>query len=134
MLFVRSLGHHGHDISTLARMSPKENAYADLMIPLTKGGVELADVSSYRGIQFAVRGEGDYKLLLENYGTNRAKWYFATFNGGAKWHTVKIPFSSFHSTDVALQFPARTLRTLHFELARPAGVDTWLELDDVKLY
>jgi imidazolonepropionase-like amidohydrolase len=134
MLFVRSLGHHGHDISTLARMSPKENAYADLVIPLTKGGVELADVSSYKGIQFAVRGEGDYKLLLENYGTNRAKWYTATFNGGAKWHTVKIPFSSFQSTDVALHFPARTLRTLHFELARPAGVDTWLELEDVKLY
>lgn len=134
MLFVRSLGHHGHDISTLARMSPKENAYADLVIPLTKGGVELADLSSYKGIQFAVRGEGDYKLLLENYGTNRTKWYTATFNGGAKWHTVKIPFSSFHSTDAALQFPSRTLRTLHFELTRGASVDTWLELDDVKLY
>jgi hypothetical protein len=133
MLFVRGLGHHGHDISTLAKMSPKQNAFADLVIPLTKGGVELADVSSYKGLQFAVRGEGDYKLLIENYGTNRAKWYTATFNAGAKWHTVRIPFSSFQSTDAALQFPSRGLRTLHFELARPAGVDTWLELDDVKL-
>ena len=134
MLFVRSLGHHGHDISILARMRPKENPYADLVIPLTKGAVELADVSSYKGIQFAVRGEGDYKLLLENYGANRPKWYTATFNGGARWHTVKIPFSSFHSTGAALQFPSRTLRTLHFELARSAGADAWLELDDVKLY
>ena len=134
MLFVRSLGRHGHDISILARMSPKENPYVDLVMPLTKGAVELADVSSYKGIQFAVRGEGDYKLLLENYGTNRTKWYTTTFNGGAKWHTVKIPFSSFHSTDAALQFPSRTLRTFHFELARPAGVDSWLELDDVTLY
>src|SRR5215472_4444800 len=134
MLFVRSLGHHGHDISILGRMSPKESPYADLIVPLTKGGVELADVSSYKGIQFAVRGEGDYKLLLENYGTNRAESYVAAFSAGAKWHTVKIPFSSFHSTDAALQFPARTLRTLHFELSRPAGADTWLELDDVKLY
>ena len=134
MLFVRGLGHHGHDISIVARMSPKENPFADVNIPLTRGAVELADVSSYKGIQFAVRGDGDYKLLLENYGTNRAKWYTANFNAGARWHTVKIPFSSFHSTDAALQFPAKTLRSLHFELARPAGVETWLELDDVKLY
>lgn len=134
MLFVRGLGKHGHDISIAARMSPKENPYVDLVIPLTRGAVELADVSAYKGIQFAVRGEGDYKLLLENYGTNRARWYTAAFNAGAKWHTVKIPFSSFHSTDTTLQFPARTIRTLHFELARPAGVGTWLELDDVKVY
>lgn len=134
MLFVRSLGKHGHDVSTVARMSPKENPFADLVVPLTRGGVELADVSGHKGIQFAVRGEGDYKLLLDNYGANRAKWYAATFTGGAKWHTVKIPFSSFHSADPGTQFPARTLRTLHFELARPAGTDAWLELDDVKLY
>jgi len=134
MLFVRGLGKHGHDISILGRMSPKENPYADLVIPLTKGGVELADVSSYRGIQFEERGEGDYKLLLDNYGSNRARWYTSTFSAGGKWHTVKIPFSSFRSTDAALQFPAKTLRTLHFELARPAGADAWLELGDVKVY
>lgn len=134
MLFARSLGNRGHDISILARMSPKENPYADLVIPLTKGGVELADMSGYKGIRFAVRGDGSYKLLLENYGTNRTKWYSASFSASAKWHTVKIPFSSFRSTDTDLQFPARTLRTVHFELTGPAGAEAWLDLDDVKLY
>jgi hypothetical protein len=31
-------------------------------------------------------------------------------------------------------FSPRVERALHFELARPAGTDAWLELDGLKLY
>jgi hypothetical protein len=134
MLFTRGLGKHGHDISAIARMSPKETPFADLILPLTKGGVELVDLSGYKGIRLAVRGEGSYRILLDSYGARQTQWFAATFTGGAKWHTLQIPFSAFHSSDAAATFPLRTVRALHFELARPAGTDAWLELDDVELY
>ena len=57
MLFTRTLSKHGHSVMVLARMSPKQAAFADLVIPLTPGAVELADISAYKGIKFAVRGE-----------------------------------------------------------------------------
>jgi hypothetical protein len=47
MLFTRTLRKHGHAISVIARMSPKETPFADLVVPLTRGAVELADVSPH---------------------------------------------------------------------------------------
>ena len=134
LLFTRSSAKHGHDISILAKMGPKQSPFADLVLPLTKGQVELADISAFKGIKFSVRGDGSYRILLENYGSRRSEWFNASFESGAKWRTVRIPFSSFQSTSASTAFPFRTLTGLHFELARPAGTDAWLDLDDVSLY
>jgi hypothetical protein len=30
--------------------------------------------------------------------------------------------------------PLRSIRALHFELARSAGAEVWLEIDDVEFY
>jgi imidazolonepropionase-like amidohydrolase len=134
MLFTRTLSKHGHGISVLARMGPKQSAFADLVIPLTRGGVELADVSAFKGLKFAVRGQGSYRILIDSYGTRRSSWYSASFAGDAKWRTIRIPFAAFQSKGSTSPLPLRELRALHFELARPAGADAWLELDDLKLY
>jgi hypothetical protein len=134
MLFVRTLRSKGHARTVLARMGPKPKPFVDLVLPLTRGGVELADVSAFRGISFAVRGEGTNKLLADSYGTDRANWFTATFDGAAKWKIMKIPFSAFRSKDSASPFPLRTLRALHFELVAVAGADAWIDIDDVKFY
>ncbi len=67
MLFTRTLNKHGHGISVLARMGPKQSAFTDLVVPLTRGAVELADVSAFKGIKFAVRGQGSYRILIDSY-------------------------------------------------------------------
>jgi len=134
MLFTRTLNKHGHDISVLARMGPKQSAFTDLVVPLTRGAVELADVSAFKGIKFAVRGQGSYRILIERYGTRRSSWYTASFTGDAKWRTIRVPFAAFQSKDSTSLPPLHELRALHFELARPAGADAWLTLDDLKLY
>ena len=134
ILFVRTLRKHGHAITVLSRMSPKTSAHTDLEMPLTRGGVELADISAFKGIKFAVRGEGDYRLLLDSYGLRQSDWPAATFAGKAGWKTVKIPFSKFQKENSTSPLPLRSIRALNFELARPAGTDAWLEIDDVKLY
>ena len=134
MLFTRTLSKHGHSITVLARMSPKQSAFTDLVIPLTGGAVELADVSAFKGIKFAVRGEGSYRILVDSYGARKSNWYTASFTGGAKWRTIRVPFAAFQSKGATSPLPLRELRALHFELARPAGADAWLELDDLRFY
>ena len=133
MLFTRTLSKHGHGISLLARMSPKQSAFTDLVIPLTRGAVELADVSAFKGIKFAVRGQGSYRILIDRYGTRRSSWYTASFTGDAKWRTIRVPFAAFQSKDSTSAPPLHDLRALHFELAWPAGADAWLDLDDLEL-
>jgi hypothetical protein len=118
----------------LARMSPKQAAFADLVIPLTPGAVELADISAYKGIKFAVRGEGSYKVILDRYGTRKSNWAAASFTGAAKWRTIRIPFAAFQSKDSTSLLPPHEVRALLFELARSPGADAWLELDDLRLY
>jgi imidazolonepropionase-like amidohydrolase len=134
ILFTRTLNKRGHSLSAIARMSPKQSPLADLVVPLTKGGVELADISVFKGIRFKVRGEGGYRLLMDGYGARRSDWYAASFPGTEEWKTIRIPFTAFRSKSSTSPLPLRNLRALHFELARPAAADVWLEIDDVKLY
>ncbi len=134
ILFTRTLRKHGHGITILSKMGPKPSPFTDLVMPLTKGAVELADISAFKGIQFTVRGNGDYKLLLDSYGSHESDWSAATFTGKARWKTVRIPFTKFQSKNSASPLSLRSVRALYFELARPAGTDAWLEIDDVKLY
>lgn len=133
LLFERTLDKRGHDISILARMGPKQTSFVDLVMPLTKGAVELADVSKFKGIRFMTRGEGDYKLLLDAYGA-RESAYSAGFAAQGKWTTVKIPFTAFQARRSAPSLSLTSLRALRFQLSRPAGKKAWLEIDDVKLY
>lgn len=134
IMFTRTLRKHGHGLSILSRMGPKPSPFTDLVIPLTRGAVELADISTYKGIQFATRGEGNYGILIETYGAHKQAWPAASFAGKAQWKTVKIPFAAFAPKSSTSASPLRSVRALHFELIRAAGVDAWLEIDDVRLY
>jgi imidazolonepropionase-like amidohydrolase len=134
ILFTRTLRKQGHAISVLSKMSSKPAPFTDLVIPLTRGEVELADISRSKGIQFAVRGDGGYRILLDCYGARRVDWPAASFAGKATWKTVRIPFASFQQKNPTSPLPLRTVRALHIELARPAGADVWLEIDDITLY
>jgi imidazolonepropionase-like amidohydrolase len=134
ILFARTLRKHGHGLSILATMSPKQSPFVDLVIPLTRGAVELADISSFKGVQFSTRGEGSYNILLDTYGARKLSWPVASFAGKEQWKTVRIPFAAFQVKGSTSPLSPRNVRALHFEIARSAGTDAWLEIDDVKLY
>jgi imidazolonepropionase-like amidohydrolase len=134
MLFTRTLRGKGRARTVLARMGPKPRPFVGLVLPLTRGAVEPADVSAFHGISLSVRGEGNYRLLLDNYGSERANAFAASFTGTSKWRRVRLPFSAFQSKTPGTAFPSRTLRALHFELSGNAGTDAWLEIDDVSFY
>jgi hypothetical protein len=134
ILFARTLRNRKHGLSILARMSPKKSPFVDLVIPLTRGAVELADISSFKGVQFSTRGDGSYSILLDTYGARKSSWPVASFAGKAQWKTVRIPFATFRGKDSTSLPPTRNVRSLRFEIARPAGADAWMEIADVKLY
>jgi hypothetical protein len=66
-------------------MSPKPSPFTDLVVPLIRGGVEPADISVFKGIQFAARGDGDQSILFDCYGARKVDWPAASFAGKAKW-------------------------------------------------
>jgi hypothetical protein len=104
------------------------------VIPFTKGAVEPADTSSFKGIQFSTRGDGNYSILLDTYGARKSSWPLASFTGKPQWRTVRIPFTAFQTKDSTSLLTPHEVRALHFEIARPGEMDGWLEIDDVKLY
>ena len=115
-------------------MSPKQSAFTDLVIPLTRepSNWRMSPHSKASNLPFAATE--DYRILLDSYGARRSSWYTASFAGDAKWRIIRVPFAAFQSKGSTSSLSLRELRALHFELARPAGADAWLDLDDLKLY
>jgi imidazolonepropionase-like amidohydrolase len=109
-----------HALTIQARMGPKEQNYVRLLVPLTPGAIEPADLSAYQGISLDVRGEGSYRLRLDTHG--------ADFDAGAEWKTVRIGFAAMEG------WKSRYARQVEIELAGPAGAPRWLEIDNLRFY
>ena len=132
---LRSGGNYALSVS--ARMSEKERPFARVNVPLNRGAVEPVDAREFRGVQFDVRGDGEYRLLIPIYNTRNGSAHFAApFTGAPQWRTVKLDFSEFKrsAANSSSQWTGTDLLMLSFELARPAGSFGWLELDDIKFY
>jgi len=126
--------NNGRALMILAHMAPKKYPFVDLEIPLTRGAIEPADVSAYHGISFEVRGQGAYSLTLRDYGEMHEQFPSAPFQAGNAWSTVQLPFTSFQQKDRTQSWNHHGVQAIRFELSRPAGSDTWLELDNVRFY
>jgi hypothetical protein len=100
-----------------------------LELPLTPGGVELADVSQFTGVSFDVRGEGSHRLMLLPGGKSRAP-SAAPIAARGEWQTVKIPFSELKGGT----WTGKNLRIVGFELSGAPESTVWLELDNIRFY
>ncbi|MGH9753162.1 MAG: amidohydrolase family protein, partial [Blastocatellia bacterium] len=133
MLFGRVARNGGdHALSVKARMSEKDRAFGRVNLPLSRGAIEPVDASAFRGVRFDARGEGDYQLIVSAYD---APNFQASFKASPQWRTIRIDFSSLKQPqDQSEPWPGDRLRTLSFEIARPAGAFAWLEIDNVRFY
>ncbi|MCC6536530.1 MAG: CIA30 family protein [Bryobacterales bacterium] len=119
----------GHALAIQARMSEKESPFAQVWLPLSRGGVEPVDAARFQGIEFESRGDGRaYRLIAQRRGVRDGKFPSAPFQAGAKWQRQRISFSA-----LGLTRPA-DLTVLAFEIARAPGTLGWLELDNVRFY
>jgi hypothetical protein len=123
-----------HSLRVQATMAAKERPYARLELPLTPGGIELADVSGYSGVEFEVRGEGAGRLIVQTYGVRAlADPWSADFAIASDWAKVRLPFAKLTRRE-ADRWSGKDARVLGFELSGPAGSGVWFELDNVRLY
>lgn len=130
-------GENNRALSVSARMAEKERPFARVNVPLSRGAVEPVDARAFSGVQFDVRGDGEYRLIVPIYNTRSVSSHFSVpFSAKPQWQTVKLDFASFKQSGARspVQWTGTDLLMLSFEIARPAGGFGWLELDDIKFY
>ena len=118
----------------VARLGAAPRPFAQLIVPLTPGGVELADARGFAGIAVTVRGDGRYRLTLESYGIDPENSFAVAFAAVSAAREIRLPFAAFASSDPTARLDLASLRTLAFRLAGPPGGHAWLELANLRFY
>jgi hypothetical protein len=118
----------------VARMGAAPQPFAQLVLPLTRGAVHLADARGFTGIAFTARGTGRYALLLDTYGIEPRDSFKAPFAANEEAGEVRIPFSAFSSADADARLHLARLRALAVRLEGSPGSGASLELGNVRFY
>jgi len=127
----------GHALSTHARFSHSDRAFAAVVLPLSRGSVAPADLGAWAGLSFQARGEAG-GIRVEIRGQEGRRWAH-TFQPGPQWRDYRIAWDAFAGlppwrgdgdpppwrTDDALQ--------IAFSVLGEPGAQAWFELDEVRL-
>ncbi|MEO5492917.1 MAG: amidohydrolase family protein [Sphingomonas sp.] len=132
LLYVRPTDpREGKKLMIVARMGARARPYAQLLVPLTPGGITLADASDFTGVAFDARGQGQYSLSFDNYGRQQDDWFNADFTADDTAREVRVPFAMLKGAGV---FDPKTLRALLIRLKAEPGGNTWLEIGNLRFY
>lgn len=124
----------GRRLFLLAHMGAAPQPFAELLVPLTRGAVQLADARGFAGLAFEARGAGDYALLLDGYGIQPRNRFRATFSAAQAPREIRIPFADLRSPSPAARLDLARLRALAFRLEGKPGGNAWLELGSLHFY
>lgn len=127
---------HGPDkpVFVIARMGAKARPFAQLILPLTPGAIQLADARGFTGVAFDARGAGQYDLLFDSYAINDDDWFRTGFQAGDVRHSFHIPFGAFTSRAPGMMLDLTKLRALIVRLEGQPGGKAWLQLDNIRFY
>jgi imidazolonepropionase-like amidohydrolase len=125
----------GHALNVAAKMSQKAKPNAGVIIPLTRGSIQPADLRAFHGVRFDIRaGAGAYGLSLN---TADGRWTSEVAAGSA-WRTVEAPFSALkffgRRGAGAAAWTGDDLVELEVTGAAPAGQKLWMQIDNVSFY
>ena len=115
-------------------MGAAPQPFANLVLPLTKGSIHVADASGFTGIAFDARGNDRYRLSLESYGINGRNAFGAPFEAGSETKEIRIPFTALRSADPKAALDLTRLRSVVIRLEGEPGGTAWLELGNVRFY
>lgn len=118
----------------VAHMSPAPHPFTQLILPLTKGAIQLADARGFAGIAFRARGAGRYTLLFDSYGLQSRIWFHASFSTGPASRDFRLPFAAFHSRDPQARFNSDQLRAVVVQLEGEPNGKAWLQLSNLRFY
>jgi hypothetical protein len=118
----------------VAHMGSAPRPFAQLILPLTKGAIQLADARGFTGVAFTVRGAGNYVMLFDSYGLRERGWFRASFAAQERPRNVNLPFAAFQSRDSTAKLNLDQLRALIVQLNGEPGGKAWLQLSNVRFY
>ena len=118
----------------IAQMGARARPFAQLILPLTPGAIELADARGFAGVAFDARGNGNYELIFDSYAIPDDNWFRAGFRAGETRCAVRIPFTVFTSPDAGSTLDLARLRALIVRLKGEPGGKAWLEVDNIRFY
>lgn len=117
-----------------ARMGAAPRPFANLVLPLTRGAIHVADARGFAGIAFDARGAGRYALFLDSYGIEGRNAFRAAFTAGETAREIRIPFAALRSPDAETRLDLAALRALIVRLEGETGGEAMLELGNVRFY
>jgi imidazolonepropionase-like amidohydrolase len=117
-----------------AQMGAAPRPYVQWVVPLTRGPIKVADAHGFAGIEIAVRGSGDYRLVIESYGIDGKAWFAAPFSASERLATVRLPFATFRSSDEDARLDLSQLRALRVQLSGKSGGTASLEVGTIRFY
>ncbi len=119
----------------VAGMGASPEPFAELVLPLTRGAIQLADARGFAGIAIEVRGgSGRYSLLLDSYGVHSRARFRTGVEAGATLRELRLPFAAFRSPEPQAELDLSALRALVLRLHGEPGGTAWLELGRVGFY
>jgi len=124
----------GRPLFLVAQMGAAPRPFAQLILPLTKGAVQLADARGFTGIVFEARGAGKYEMLFDSYAIQQREWFRAGFEAGSKSREIRIPFTAFAGGNKDAALDLAKLRALIVRLDGEPGGKAWLEIGNVRFY
>ncbi|MCE7032537.1 amidohydrolase family protein [Lysobacter sp. GX 14042] len=130
-------GGDGHVLSTHVRLSHSDNAYAAVILPLSRGSVAPAGLAAHAGVSFQARGEVG-SIRVEIRGQDGRRWAH-DFEPGPQWREYAIEWDDFAGLapwgggDPPAWRPDDALQ-IAFSVAGDPGTTGWYELDEVRLY
>ncbi|GAA3712100.1 hypothetical protein GCM10022268_21270 [Sphingomonas cynarae] len=124
----------GHALLLSARMAMKDDAYAGVAIPLTRGSVTPVDVRGYSGVRFDIMGPGRYTLRLNG---PTGSWS-TSIDGTAGWKTVEVPLATLSPVarggKPGAAWTGTDIVTVEIGATRPPGATLGVTLDDIRFY
>ncbi len=127
---VRPDAPHDPRLFAVARLGAADRPFAALVLPLTKGAIDVADARGFTGIAFEARGAGRYVMAFDVYGARSG--FRAPFEASGERREIRLPFSAFASGDMPLDLSR--LRSVSVRLSGAPGGRAWLELAKVRFY
>jgi hypothetical protein len=131
--YVRT-GAPDRPLFIVAHMGSAPRPFAQLILPLTKGAIQLADARGFAGIAFRARGAGSYTMLFDSYGLRSRNWFHASFSAGEASRDFGLPFAAFQSRDRAARFNPDQLRAVVVQLEGEPDGKAWLQLSNLRFY
>jgi hypothetical protein len=127
----------GKALSMQAKLSSKDDAYAAVVLPLSRGSVAPVDLRGSRGVRVDVRG--DAALTLEVRGLDGRRWVAPVAASGG-WQTLEIPFTAlqgqppYRAKGPLPVWRGNDVQQLVLSGTGQAGAKIWFEIDNVRFY